>query len=127
MIKVVGLLIIMSLLNYNINAQTNIKKMAELNLEKTVHNFDTIIQNVPATYFFKYKNTGKANLIVKNVSVGCKCTSAKWNITPLKRNKTDVVAITYNAASKGEFTKMVTIESNGKIPFLSVIIKGYVK
>ena len=51
---------------------------AEIVFEQTMHNFGDIHQGDVVTHVFKFKNTGKAPLIISNVLVTCGCTVPVW-------------------------------------------------
>lgn len=108
-------------------AQSDSVKLAELKFETLFYNFDTIDFEKPVTYIFKFKNTGKADLMVKNVIAGCKCTTADWSKIPIKKHKKGFVKITYNAGIKGEFYKIIIVYTNGKTANQSLTIKGFVR
>lgn len=108
-------------------AQSDSKKLAELKFETLFYNFDTIDYEKPVSYIFKFKNTGKADLMLKNVIVSCKCTTADWSKIPIKKHKKGFVKITYNAGTKGEFYKTIIVNTNGKTANQSLTIKGIVR
>lgn len=108
-------------------AQSDSVKLAELKFETLFYNFDTIDYEKPVSYIFKFKNTGKANLMVKNVIVGCKCTTTEWSKSTIKKHKKGFVKITYNAGTKGEFYKTIIVKTNGKTANQSLTIKGFVR
>jgi len=113
-----------------VNAQDAAKEdvsQVEIKFEKETHDFGTIPQGTPVTYEFKFKNTGKAPLILTNASASCGCTTPEWTKEPIKPGKTGYVKATYNAASPGEFTKSVTVQSNAKNSTVILYLKGNVK
>ena len=62
-------------LSFFAKAQSDSVKLAELTFETLFYNFDTIDYEKPVSYIFKFKNTGKADLMLKNVIVSCKFTT----------------------------------------------------
>jgi hypothetical protein len=114
-------------LSFFAKAQSDSVKLAELKFETIFYNFDTIDYEKPVSYIFKFKNTGKADLILKNVIVSCKCTTPEWSKIPIKKNKKGFVKITYNAGTKGEFYKTIIVNTNGKTANQSLMIKGFVR
>lgn len=108
-------------------AQSDSLKLGELKFEKLYFNFDTIDFEKPVSHIFKFKNMGKADLMVKNVIVGCKCTTADWSKKPIKKQKKGFVKITYNAGTKGDFNKTIIVNTNGKTANQSLTIKGFVR
>jgi hypothetical protein len=115
---------------YFSQAQTpasNNPDQADIEFEKEVHDFGVIPQNVPATYTFVFKNTGKEPLIITNASASCGCTTPEWTREPIKKGEKGFVKATYNAASPGVFNKTVTVVTNGKKQTVTLILKGDVK
>jgi hypothetical protein len=115
---------------YASQAQTpasNNPNQADIEFEKEVHDFGSIPQNVPATYTFTFKNTGKEPLIITNASASCGCTTPDWTKEPIKKGEKGYVKATYNAASPGAFNKTVTVVTNGKKGSVTLVLKGDVK
>ncbi|MFY7733439.1 MAG: DUF1573 domain-containing protein [Bacteroidia bacterium] len=102
-------------------------KLPELTFESTIYNFDTIPFDEPKSYSFKFKNTGKADLLIKNIISTCGCSVPEWNKLPYKRKAKGVIKITFNARTKGSFFKTLIVESNGKTSTQAIIIRGFVK
>jgi hypothetical protein len=118
---------IATVLSFFANAQSDSIKLAELKFETLFHNFDTIDFEKPVNYIFKFKNTGNTDLEIKNVIVGCKCTTVDWSKIPIKKRKKGFVKITYNAGTKGEFYRTIIVNTNGKTANQSLTIKGFVR
>jgi hypothetical protein len=108
-------------------AATENKSTAEIAFDKETHDFGIVSQNVPATYTFMFKNTGKEPLIITNAQASCGCTTPEWTKEPIMPGKKGYVKATYNAASLGVFNKAVTVMSNAKTPTVTLYIKGDVK
>ena len=102
-------------------------KLPELTFESTIYNFDTIIYDEPVNYSFKFKNTGKADLLIKNIVSPCGCSIPEWSKLPYKKKSRGVIKVTYNARTKGSFFKTLLVETNGKTPSQAITIRGYVK
>jgi hypothetical protein len=86
---------------------------AEITFEKSLHNFGDIHQGDVVTQVFKFKNTGKAPLIISNVLVTCGCTVPVWPKEPILPGKKGEISATFNSAGKmGAQNKVITIQSN---------------
>jgi archaellum component FlaG (FlaF/FlaG flagellin family) len=103
------------------------KKQADIAFDKETHDFGAIPQNIPATYTFTFKNSGKEPLIVTNAVASCGCTTPEWTKEPIMPGKKGFIKATFNAASLGVFNKAVTVMSNGQKGTLTLYIKGDVK
>lgn len=111
----------------NLMAQDKKKGLAELKFETLFYNFDTIEFEKPVSYVFKFKNTGKDDLYIKNVVVACGCTVPEWSKNAYTKRKKGFIKITFNAGKKGLFYKTVMVQTNGATPNYSLAIKGFVK
>lgn len=103
------------------------KDQAEITFDKITHDFGTVPQNVPASYTFTFKNTGKEPLIITNVAASCGCTQPEWTKEPIKKGEKGFIKATFNAASPGVFNKTVTVVSNAKSSPITLTLKGEVK
>ncbi|MBD1422756.1 DUF1573 domain-containing protein [Sphingobacterium chuzhouense] len=101
--------------------------IGEFKFEKETHDFGNIPHNKPASYNFKFTNTGDAPIIISEVKPSCGCSVAEFTKTPVKPGEGGTVTVTYNAAAKGPFTKQFTIKSNTKTPVKTLTIKGNVE
>ena len=68
-----------------------------------------ITQNKPVTIEFEFTNTSDTEVIVANAQASCGCTVADYPKTPIAAGKSAIITATFNAASKGAFTKNVTV------------------
>lgn len=85
-----------------------------------------IPQGTPKTIEFEFKNTGKTDIIITNVKAACGCTATDYTKTPIKPGQNATVKATYNAASKGAFTKTVTVSTNAEDTPKTLTFKGNV-
>lgn len=93
-------------------AQSNEDK-ATLTFDKNIHDFGDINQGDVVSHSFKFKNTGKAPLILTNVQVTCGCTAPKWPKEPIMPGKSAVIEVSFNSAGKvGKQNKVITVTSN---------------
>ncbi len=95
-------------------------------LKETEFNFGKIPQGKPVTHIFEITNTGKDSLRIVNVQASCGCTTPEWEKDkPIAPGKSAKIAVGYNAAAEGPFTKPVTITYNGS-EIKQLFIKGEV-
>jgi hypothetical protein len=86
---------------------------AEIEFEKTMHDFGRIIQGEKVTYAFKFKNTGTGDLIISDVSSSCGCTIPNFTKEPVKPGKTGWLKVTFESDNRRGFqNKTVTVVSN---------------
>lgn len=84
-----------------------------LKLTETEHDFGKIPQSKPVFYVFEIKNTGNTPLKLDNVQASCGCTTPEWSKEAIPAGATDKIKVGYNAASEGQFEKIITITYNG--------------
>lgn len=101
--------------------------VGEFKFEKETHDFGTIPFNKPASYEFVFNNTGDAPIILSEVAPSCGCSVADFSKAPIKPGDSGKIKVTYNAATKGPFTKSFTVKSNTKTPVKTLTVKGNVE
>jgi plastocyanin len=90
------------------NGETPVMKF-----EKDTHDFGKIKSGDKVTYEFKFTNTGKSPLIVKDAIASCGCTKPEWPHTPVKPGESAAIKVTFNSLGKmGLQDKQVTITAN---------------
>ena len=97
-----------------------------LKFEKETHDFGKVAQGVPASYEFKFKNTGNQPVVISNVQASCGCTTPEWTNTPVLPGKSGFIKASYNAAAMGAFNKSITVTSNATNGTQVLYIKGTV-
>jgi len=101
---------------------TSNEPKGELTFEQTSHNFGDINQGQQVTYTFKFKNTGKAPVIISNCLVTCGCTVPNWPKDPILPGKKGEIVANFNSAGKsGMQNKVITVQTNAGQYSLSII------
>ena len=85
----------------------------KMTFSEQTFDYGNIPRNVPATHEFKFTNTGNAPLVINSANASCGCTVPEYTKEPIMPGKTGVIKVVYNAANPGNFTKTVTVRSNG--------------
>jgi hypothetical protein len=81
--------------------------------EKETHDFGTITQGEKVSYNFKFKNTGKGNLLITNASATCGCTVPDYTREPVAPGSEGVITVTFDSGGKeGKISKTVTLTAN---------------
>ena len=112
-----------ALLFLTANSQTD----SVAKFKSTTHSFGKIKQHVPATTEFWFTNTGNKPLIIETAVAECGCTTPDYPKTPLTKDKSAVIKVTYNAAAMGAFTKKITVNFSDAASKKELNIKGTVK
>ena len=99
-----------------------------ITFEESKYDFGSVAQGGTVTHVFKFKNTGKAPLIVSNIGTSCGCTIPEWTKAPIAPGKTGSITAHFNSTGKfGMQNKVLTIESNATAGSTTVSLVGEVK
>lgn len=89
------------------------ENMPVLTFEKTLHDFGKVIQGERLSYTFKFKNTGKSNLIISNTTATCGCTTSIPPKEPIKPGQSGEIVVTFDSKNKhGNETYSVVVAAN---------------
>jgi hypothetical protein len=130
--KRVILITIALMLVVGVSAQKAEKKKRveepEITFESVLYDYGTVNKGADGTCEFRFKNTGKADLLLTKVQPSCGCTALDdWPKEPIKKNKTGVIKVKYNNMHVvGSFQKVITVESNAVNNRVTLTIKGNV-
>jgi hypothetical protein len=93
------------------NADKSMLPVIQFNEE--VHDFGKIIEGETVSYSFKFKNTGKTDLIIADVSTSCGCAVPSYPKTPIKPGEENSIKVSFNSAGKRGFqSKDIVIVAN---------------
>lgn len=77
------------------------------------HDFGKITAGEKVSYTFKFKNTGKSDLILSRVTASCGCTAPKYSTAPIAPGQTGTIDVSFNSEGrKGVQNKSVTVVTN---------------
>jgi len=95
------------------NTTTDQNAVPEFTFETDNHEFGEIQQGEKVTYAFKFKNTGKAPLVISSASATCGCTVPEYTKTPVQPGEEGFINVTFDSAGKSGMTsKTVTLIAN---------------
>jgi hypothetical protein len=84
-----------------------------MKFEKETHDFGKIKTGDKVTYEFKFTNTGKSPLIIKDAIATCGCTKPEWPKTPIQPGADGAVKVTFSSIGKmGLQDKQITVTAN---------------
>jgi len=84
-----------------------------IKFEKETYEFGKIKQGEKVSYDFKFVNTGKSPLIIKDAHATCGCTVPEVSKDPIPAGASGNVKVTFDSAGKeGLQDKVVTIVAN---------------
>lgn len=81
--------------------------------ETETHDFGKLREGEHVSYIFKFKNSGKRDLIISNQKTTCGCTVADYPKEPVKPGESGQITVAFNSEGKvGMNTKTVTLTAN---------------
>jgi hypothetical protein len=87
--------------------------LPEITFEETEHDFGRITQGEKVSYAFKFKNTGKSNLIISSAAGSCGCTVPEWPKEPVQPGQEGKINVVFSSEGKsGLQEKTITIVTN---------------
>jgi hypothetical protein len=93
-----------------------------ITFEENSFDFGNIKEGTKVSHAFKFKNTGKSDLIIGDARGNCGCTVPKYPTQPIEPGETGVIDVEFNSAGKhGKQNKTVTLVTN-TIPSTKVLI-----
>ena len=95
--------------------------MPVLTFEKTTHDFGRVIQGERLTYAFKFKNTGKSNLIISSTSASCGCTTSIPPKEPIRPGESGEIKVTFDSKRKSGNVKNSVVVAANTYPVNTVI------
>jgi hypothetical protein len=113
MIKKISLLFVVAALAMTTSCKKEVKGTTEITFENLEHDFGTITQGDKVTYDFKFKNTGKTDLLIREAKGSCGCTVPEYPKESIAPGAEDIIKVSFNSAGKiGDQIKSVTLFCN---------------
>ena len=109
------------------SAQTATDAAPVIEFENDSYDFGTVNQGEVVKYTFKFRNSGNADLIIRNVKPSCGCTTPTWTSEAVKPGRSGEIQVQFNTATKlGEQFKSITLTANTRPQQKVLILKGTV-
>lgn len=102
----------------------------KMEFAETEFDFGTITDGDKIKHVFKFKNTGKSNLIISEVGTTCGCTVASKPEEPVAPGAESEIVAEFNSAHKASETpveKVITVFANTTPNSVKLKLKGFVK
>lgn len=91
----------------------NMDDLPVFSFENETHDFGRIRQGEVVSFVFKFKNTGKRDLVISGQKATCGCTVADYPHNPVKPGEEGQISVSFNSeGKKGMQTKTVTLTAN---------------
>ena len=89
------------------------EKLPVIEFETTTYDFGDVVEGERLTYAFKFKNTGKSNLIIYSSEATCGCTTSQPPKAPIRPGEGDEILVTFDSkGQKGKVKKRVLVGAN---------------
>ena len=98
-----------------------------ITFDKTSHDYGTMKQNADGKFDFRFTNEGTEPLILSNVRSSCGCTVPQWPREPIAPGESASIQVKYDTRRIGNFSKSITVYSNGSSQPVMLRIKGKVE
>jgi hypothetical protein len=87
--------------------------LATMDFVDTMHDFGSMHEGEKASYEFRFKNNGKAPLLIANAAGTCGCTVPDYPHQPIQPGEEGIINVRFNSAGKtGSQHKSVNIFTN---------------
>jgi len=109
------------------NGKTDRSSLPSFKFTEEVHDFGKIIEGESVSYDFKFRNSGKSDLLISDVSTSCGCTVPTYTKEPIRPGKQGVIKVTFSSAGKrGYLSKTIIIVANTQPNTTQLRIKAQV-
>ena len=94
-------------------SQKDKDKLPVIQFERTTYDFGEVVQGEKLSYSFKFKNTGKSNLIIFSSEATCGCTTSTPPKAPIRPGESGEITVTFDSKSQnGKVTKRILVGAN---------------
>ena len=95
------------------NGKGDLSQLPYFKFVEESHDFGKILQGETVSFPFKFKNAGKSDLIISDVSTSCGCTVPSFPKTPIHPGQDGAIKVSFNSAGKhGYQNKNIVIVAN---------------
>jgi len=107
--------ILLVLLSCNSTENSKNRGEAKIEFSQTEFDFGSIKHGEKVSHRFEFTNTGKGDLILKNVDPGCGCTVVSFPNTPIKPGEVSYIDATFDSEGfRGLNIKYIEVRTNCK-------------
>ena len=98
-----------------------------ISFDETEHDFGRIIEGETVSYIFNFKNTGKSDLLIAEVTTSCGCTVPSYPKTPVRAGEKGTIKVAFNSNGKRGFqNKNISVVANTQPNTTVIRIKAQV-
>ena len=110
---------------------TVLSETAVIEFEKTEYQIGKVIQGEKVGCQFVFRNTGTADLMIRDARASCGCTVPQWEKKPVKPGETGRLEVMFDSSGRmGTQKKSVTVVSNAetqtsKLMIIAEVVAGH--
>ena len=102
--------------------------VAKMEFDNIRHRYGEVEEGTIVTHTFKFKNTGKAPLIISNVKSTCGCTVPEWPKEPIAVGDKGEISVKFDTKNKEAYqTKPIFIQANTHPSETTLYLMGKVR
>src|SRR3989339_53321 len=95
------------------NGNASMDNLPKFEFANKSHDFGIIIEGEKVSYTFKFKNTGKSDLVISSSKGSCVCTVPKYDKEPIAPGKEGYVEVIFDSSGRnGMQSKTITLQAN---------------
>lgn len=93
--------------------KTDSESLPAFTFEETEHDFGRLYEGETVSFSFKFKNSGKSDLIIAEVSTSCGCTVPSYDKAPIRPGESGTIKVSFNSRGrKGFQSKNIVVVAN---------------
>lgn len=96
------------------NGSSGTSAEPKLVIQSSEHDFGKVKEGEEATYTFKVKNEGNAELVIVNVSPACGCTASEFSKSIAPGKEGSITLVIRTAGMSGKVSRYADVISNDK-------------
>jgi hypothetical protein len=109
------------------NGKADRSRLPVFTFTEEVHDFGKIIEGESVSYNFKFRNSGKSDLLISDVSTSCGCTVPVYTKEPIRPGSSGTIKVTFSSAGKrGYQSKAIVVVANTQPNTTQLRIKAQV-
>ena len=110
-----------------VSGSEDMSQLPVIEFDKLTHDFGKVTQGEKVTFNFRFKNTGKSDLLITSVNTSCGCTASEFPREPIKPGEQKSLRVTFDSEGrKGIQNKTITVVSNCQPDITVLRIKAMV-
>jgi len=104
--------------------KTDLQNLTTATVDKTVHDYGTILKGSSSPTVFTMTNTGSHSLVIYRISASCGCTNVVWEKRPVATGQSVNIRVEMTPDETGYFRKSIDIYCNIKDSPIRLMING---